>query len=188
MVCLHGAYFGDFFKNNYKTQTMSLVRKRFKLIQFLIIRVQRTRFLDCYYNILPTVEAAKFSTQARNRVHWTQFLSLETECIGLDFYTYKSSPLNSVLMYKKRVQRTRFPSLVTHIAASVITAISPHSKSSHVGVTQIESKGLVFHEWSPSLHVLPWVLAGTCFFLFTEGSHSFSSILFRNSALMKQLS
>ena len=36
---------GDFLENNYKTQTISLVRKRFKLICFLTIRVQRTQFL-----------------------------------------------------------------------------------------------------------------------------------------------
>ena len=36
---------GDFLENNYKTQTISLVRKRFKLICFLTIRVQRTWFL-----------------------------------------------------------------------------------------------------------------------------------------------
>ena len=36
---------GDFLENNYKTQTISLVRKRLKLIWFLAIRVQRSRFL-----------------------------------------------------------------------------------------------------------------------------------------------
>ena len=35
----------DFLENNYKTQTISLVRKRLKLIWFLAIRVQRGRFL-----------------------------------------------------------------------------------------------------------------------------------------------
>ena len=34
----------DFLKNNYKTQTISLVSKRFKLISFITIRVQWTRF------------------------------------------------------------------------------------------------------------------------------------------------
>ena len=53
---------GDFLENNYKTQTISLVRKRFKLIWFLTIRVQRTRFLGCYFIILPTVEVVRLST------------------------------------------------------------------------------------------------------------------------------
>ena len=34
-----------FLENNYKIETISLVRKRFKLIWFLTIRVQRGRFL-----------------------------------------------------------------------------------------------------------------------------------------------
>ena len=37
-------YTWDFFKNNYKTQTISLVSKRFKLISFITIQVQWTRF------------------------------------------------------------------------------------------------------------------------------------------------
>ena len=48
-ACLFGIGFwflvGDFLENNYKTQTISLVRKRLKLIWFLAIRVQRGRFL-----------------------------------------------------------------------------------------------------------------------------------------------
>ena len=91
----------DFLENNYKSQTISLVRKRFKLIWYLAIRVQRTRFLGLLFIILPAAEMAKMSTYARNRVQWTRFLSLETEFIGLNFYTFKSSPLNSVSLYKK---------------------------------------------------------------------------------------
>ena len=38
------AILGIFKKTNYKTQTISLVSKRFKLISFITIRVQWTRF------------------------------------------------------------------------------------------------------------------------------------------------
>ena len=52
----------DFLENNYKTQTISLVRKRFKLIWFLTIRVQKTQFLGCYFIILPAAEMARSPT------------------------------------------------------------------------------------------------------------------------------
>ena len=55
-----------FLENNYKIQTISLVRKRFKLIWFLTIRVQRTRFLGykIEYIVLefPVLPAARLST------------------------------------------------------------------------------------------------------------------------------
>ena len=38
-------YLGFFLENNNKIQTISLVRKRFKLFWFLTTRVQRGRFL-----------------------------------------------------------------------------------------------------------------------------------------------
>ena len=54
-----------FLENNYKIQTISLVRKRFKLIWFLTIRVQRGRFLGykieyilLKFPILPAVEVS----------------------------------------------------------------------------------------------------------------------------------
>ena len=81
-VKLDDAVQRDFLENNYKTQTISLVRKRFKLIWYLAIRVQKTRFLGLLFIILPPVEANRM---ARNRVHWTRFLSLENEFMGLGF-------------------------------------------------------------------------------------------------------
>ena len=76
-------FFQDFLENNYKTQTISLVRKRFKLIWHLAIRVQRTRFLGLLFIILPAAEVVHVGEKSssldsvskpRNRVHWTQFL------------------------------------------------------------------------------------------------------------------
>ena len=57
------------FKNNYKTQTILLVRQRFKYIWFLTIRVQRTRFPGYKSSILPAAEVDKVSKSVRNRVH-----------------------------------------------------------------------------------------------------------------------
>ena len=44
-MCLSEYEGGIFLENNNKIQTISLVRKRFKLIWFLTTRVQRGRFL-----------------------------------------------------------------------------------------------------------------------------------------------
>ena len=88
-----------FFKNNYKTQTISLVRQRLKLIWFLTIRVQRTRFSS--------------PRSPGNRVHWTRFLFMEIESNGLGFCTRKSSPLDSIFVHGNRAQGTRFSSFST---------------------------------------------------------------------------
>ena len=60
---------GIFLENNYKIQTISLVRKRFKHIWFLTIRDQRSRFLGykieyivLEFLVLPTTEVARVST------------------------------------------------------------------------------------------------------------------------------
>ena len=60
---------GIILENNYKIQTISLVRKCFKLIWFLTIRVQRTRFLGykieyivLEFPILLAAEVARVST------------------------------------------------------------------------------------------------------------------------------
>ena len=45
-----------------------------------------------------------------NWVHWTQFVSLETEFIGLSFNAYKPSPMNSVYKPRNRVHWTQFAS------------------------------------------------------------------------------
>ena len=87
---------GFFLENNNKTQTISLVRKRFKLFWFLAIQVKRARFLIFYFIICQ--QLSWFSKKRRQksspmdsfsmhrkRVLWTRFLSIETESIGLDF-------------------------------------------------------------------------------------------------------
>ena len=58
-----------FLENNYKIQTILLVRKRFKHIWFLTIRVQRGRFLGykieyivLEFLVLPAAEVARVST------------------------------------------------------------------------------------------------------------------------------
>ena len=77
---------GFFFKkNNYKTQTILLVRQRFKHIWFLTIRVQMTQFLGYKSSILPAAEVDKVSKSVRNQVHWTRFLYIEIESFGLGF-------------------------------------------------------------------------------------------------------
>ena len=60
---------GIFLENNYKTQTISLVRKRFKHIWFLTIRVQRSWFLGykieyivLEFLVLPVAEVARVYT------------------------------------------------------------------------------------------------------------------------------
>ena len=45
-----------------------------------------------------------------NRVHWTRFVSLETEFVGLGFKAYKLSPKNSIYMPRNQVHWTRFAS------------------------------------------------------------------------------
>ena len=56
-------------KKNYKTQTILLVRQRFKHIWFLTIRVQMTQFPGYKSSILPAAEVDKVSKLVRNRVH-----------------------------------------------------------------------------------------------------------------------
>ena len=65
----------DFFKNNYKTQTISLVSKSFKLISFITIWVQWTRF----------------------RKKWCGE-NMEIEFNELGFHVQKPSSLNSFSM------------------------------------------------------------------------------------------
>ena len=129
--------------------------------------------MGCYFIILPVAEVARVSTYARNWVHWTRFVSQETEFIGLNFYTYKSSPLNSVSMYKKRVQWTRFPSLInlisqhhqSHPIASTVTWAYPKSSL----------EDLIFMNGPQPSTCCHGSLLGPVFLL-TVGSHSFSSI------------
>ena len=45
-----------------------------------------------------------------NWIHWTRFVNLETEFVGLGFKAYKLSPKNSVCMPRNRVHWTRFAS------------------------------------------------------------------------------
>ena len=80
----------DFLKNNYKTQTISLVSKRFKLISFITIWVQWTRF----------------------RKNWCEE-NMEIEFNELGFHVQKPSSMNSVSMYRNRVCWTRFPYIET---------------------------------------------------------------------------
>ena len=77
---------GDFLENNYKTQTISLVRKRFKLICFLTIRVQRTWFL----------------------VQPDRPRRPEIELKGLALPSWKSSSEDSLYVYGNRAQSTWF--------------------------------------------------------------------------------
>ena len=85
---------GDFLENNYKTQTISLVRKRFKLFWFLTIRVQRTRFVGSQtgQKSSPLDSVSKH----RNRVQWTRFLSKKIESTELGFRSCKPSPMDSI--------------------------------------------------------------------------------------------
>ena len=92
----------DFSKNNYKTQTISLVRKRLKLIWNITTRVQRGRFPGFFNFIIP-----------RNRVERTRLISLENESKGLGFKAWKPSPLHSVSKPGNRVRYTRFLGLET---------------------------------------------------------------------------
>ena len=124
-----------------------------------------TQFLGLLFIILLAAEVAKSSMQARNRVHWTRFLSLETEFIGLGFYTYKLSPLNSVSMYKKRVQGTRFPSLITLIPQQ------------HQFPRQQQSRGRIspYSSINPQPSTCPWVPIGPVFLLTVGSQLIFSS-------------
>ena len=91
----------DFSENNYKTQTISLVRKRLKLFWNITTRVQRGRFPGFFILLL------------RNRVERTRLLSLENESKGLGFKAWKPSPLPSVSKPGNRVHYTRFLGLET---------------------------------------------------------------------------
>ena len=72
---------GIFLENNYKIQTISLVRKRFKHIWFLIIRVLYTRFCPVNLHLEIKCETLDFHTH------------LEIECLTLDFLRAKLSYL-----------------------------------------------------------------------------------------------
>ena len=76
-----------FLENNNKTQTISLVRKRFNLFWFLAIRVKRARFLQLLSCSLTKnvgrkrVQRTRFLSKEvsslKNRVHWTRFLCIK---------------------------------------------------------------------------------------------------------------
>ena len=98
-----------FLENNNKTQTISLVRKRFKLFWFLAIRVKRARFLQL-------LSCSLKKNVGRKRVQRTRFLCIEIESNGLGFSAQKTSPKDSfskhrkdsVSSLKKRVHWTQF--------------------------------------------------------------------------------
>ena len=104
---------GDFLENNNKTQTISLVRKRFKLFWFLVIQVKRGWFLGFLFYHLPTALSWWSGHVGRNRVQRCRFLSLESEFNELGFQALKPSPLDSVSRLENRVQWTCFPGLET---------------------------------------------------------------------------
>ena len=150
-----------FLENNYKIQTISLVRKRFKHISFITIRVQWSRFLcykiECIVLELPGLPATEVAVRVHvdqklskmnsvfgliNWVHWTRFVSVETEFVGLSFKAYKPSPKNSVYMPRNRVLWTRFASLETESKGLGFIystcRSSTHSKNKHI-VSKIHS-------------------------------------------------
>ena len=93
---------GIFLENNYKIQTISLVRKRFKHISFITIRVQWSRFL-CYkieYIVLELLglPATEVGSACPRRP--------EIEFNELGFWACKPSSLNLVSRLTNRVQRT----------------------------------------------------------------------------------
>ena len=105
---------GDFSENNYKTQTISLVRKRLKLIWNITTRVQRGRFPGFFNFTIP-----------RNRVERTRLISLENESKGLGFKAWKPSPLHSVSKPGNRVRWTRFLLFETEFNELVFQALKP---------------------------------------------------------------
>ena len=97
---------GVFLENNNKFQTISLVRKRFKLFSFLTTRVQRKRFLgykiEYFLLDFPILHWSEVGlkwvwrghksssldsfSKTRKRVQWTRFLVLQNESNVLDFW------------------------------------------------------------------------------------------------------
>ena len=75
---------GFLLKNNYKTQSILLVKQRFKHIWFLIIRVLCTWF--CPVNLHLEIECLTLDFHTH----------LEIEFLTLDFLRAKSSPLDSI--------------------------------------------------------------------------------------------
>ena len=105
--CVLSGEEGIFLKTNYKTQTISLVSKRFKLISFITLRVQGTQF----------------------RKNWCGE-NMEIEFNELGFHVQKSSSLNSVSMYRNRVQWTRFPCMENEFIELIFHELSSHGFAS----------------------------------------------------------
>ena len=93
---------GDFLENNYKTQTISLVRKRFKLIWFLAIRVQKTRFV-AWYTGQKSSPLDSVSKQ-RNQIYWTRISFMQTEPNGLDLVMQWATQTERRRKKQQRVQ------------------------------------------------------------------------------------
>ena len=98
-----------FLENNYKIQTISLVRKCFKHISFITIWVQWSWFL-CYkidYIVLelPDLLATELGSACPRRP--------EIEFNELGFWACKPSSLNSVYKRRNQVRWTRFQGLQT---------------------------------------------------------------------------
>ena len=100
-------------ETNNKTQTISLVRKCFKLFWFLAIRVKQSRFLGFLFYHLPTALSWRSGHVGRNRVQRCQFLSLKNEFNELGFQAWKPTALNSISRLENRVQWTCFSGLET---------------------------------------------------------------------------
>ena len=117
---------GIFLENNYKIQIISLVRKRFKHIWFLTIRVQRSQFL--YYKIeyivldLPILPVAEVACACLRRP--------EIEFNELGFWACKPSSLNSVYKPRNRVHWSRFQGLQTESKELGLHAQNPSSLNS----------------------------------------------------------
>ena len=118
---------GIFLENNYKIQTISLVRKRFKHISFITIRVQWSRFL-CYkieYIVLellglPATEVGS-ACPRRPKIKVNE----------LSFWACKPSSLNLFRKCRNRVRWTRFQGLQTESKELSLYAQKPSPPVTH---------------------------------------------------------
>ena len=76
-MCLELGFFYFLFLNNYKIQTILLVRQRFKHIWFLTIQVQCTRF--CLVNLHLEIECL---TLSQNKIESSKLDLLEMKFVS----------------------------------------------------------------------------------------------------------
>ena len=107
----------------------------------------KIKYIVLGFLVLPVAEVARVSTYAKNRVHWTRFVSQETKFIGLGFLSIHVSIIactqkNSSKLSSKNTQFSLSFPLTLSLSCSV-TVVVALSLSFPLTLTLIPSRSIV---------------------------------------------